>query len=65
MAPPNSTWRDILTQAQRSPDILRQTEVIRNVQNILATNVAVCTSLGQPFLSQIMHIYPNMLHVYR
>lgn len=65
MHPPNTTWQQIITQAQQSPEILRQTEVIRNVQNILQTNVSVCSSLGSPFLSQMSLIYVNMLNVYK
>ena len=40
-------------------------QVLKNVQNILATNVAVCSSLGPPFLSQMSKIYIDMLMVYR
>lgn len=65
MAPPNHTWRDIITQATQQPDILKQVEVIRNIQNILSTNCSVSTSLGQPFLSQITLIYLDMLNMYR
>lgn len=65
MAPPNSTWQNILAQASTSPDILKQPEVIRNVQNILQTNTSVCTSVGHPFLTQLSHIYLDMLKLYR
>jgi exportin-1 len=65
MAPPNGTWRDIIAQAGHQPDILKQVDVIRNIQNILSTNCSVCSSLGQPFLSQITLIYLEMLNMYR
>jgi len=65
MAPPNATWRDIIAQASQVVDILKQNEVMKNVQNILATNVAVCSSLGPPFASQMHIIYIDMLQVYR
>lgn len=65
MAPPNQTWREIVLQASAQPDILKQSEVIRNVQNILSTNASVASSLGQPFLSQITLIYLDMLNMYR
>lgn len=42
MAPPNSTWQQIIQQANADPEILQKQEVIRNVQNILQTNVSVC-----------------------
>ncbi|KAK9807779.1 hypothetical protein WJX72_008954 [[Myrmecia] bisecta] len=63
MAPPNATWRDIIEQAKQTPEILKQTEVIRNVQNILQTNVSVCSALGRPFLPQTT-IAPDMMNVY-
>ncbi|DBA80101.1 hypothetical protein WJX79_000920 [Trebouxia sp. C0005] len=65
MGPPNATWREIINQAQAQPDILRQTEIVRNIQNILQTNVSVCSSLGQPFVSQMSNIYLDTLNVYR
>ena len=65
MSPPNITWRDIIGQATQSPDVLKQPEVIKNVQNILQTNVSVCSSLGHPFLPQLSKIYLDMLNAYR
>lgn len=65
MGPPNATWGDIISQAAAQPDILRQPEVVRNIQNILQTNVSVCSALGQPFVSQMSHIYLDTLNVYR
>ena len=38
---------------------------VKNVQNILATNVSVCGALGQPFASQLALIYVDMLAVYK
>ena len=65
MGPPNSTWRHIIDQAARQPEILKDPETIKNVQNILQTNVSVCTSLGHGFLSQMSRIYTDMLNFYR
>ena len=36
MAPPNVTWQSIIQQAMVSADVLKQSEVVRNVQNISA-----------------------------
>ncbi len=86
MAPPNSTWQQILVQARANPEVLKQTvsapeffasqpvkttcscarcaqEVIKSIQNVLQTNVSVCTSLGQPFATQFNVIYGDMLQV--
>jgi exportin-1 len=65
MAPPNVTWQSIIQQAMVSADVLKQSEVVRNVQNILQTNVSVCSSLGTPFLSQMRIIYVDMLTMYK
>jgi exportin-1 len=65
MGPPNATWQSILSQAAASPDILKQQDLIRNVQNILQTNMSVCSSVGQPFLTQLSRIYLDMLKLYR
>ncbi len=65
MAPPNVTWQSIIQQAMVSADVLKQSEVVRNVQNILQTNVSVCSSLGAPFLSQMRIIYVDMLTMYK
>jgi len=65
MGPPNSTWRHIIDQAAQQPEILKESDTIKNVQNILQTNVSVCTSLGHGFLSQMSRIYADMLNFYR
>ena len=65
MTPPNNTWREIIEQAKQNVDVLKQPEVIRNLQNILQTNVSVCSSLGQPFITQMTLIYQDMLNVYK
>mmetsp|Transcript_13459 Transcript_13459/g.38211 ORF Transcript_13459/g.38211 Transcript_13459/m.38211 type:complete len:1071 (+) Transcript_13459:123-3335(+) len=65
MAPPNTTWQQIIQQASANTEILKQPEVVRNVQNILQTNVSVCQALGQPYVSQLMLIYVDMLNIYK
>ena len=64
-APPNATWAQIIAQATASSEVLRQPEVVRNVQNILATNVSVCTALGHPFIAQLNRIYLDVLSLYK
>lgn len=63
MAPPNNIWGQILAQAQQSPEVLKQQEVIKSLQNVLQTNVSVCTSLGHPYLSQMVQMADSMLQV--
>ncbi|KAG1655478.1 hypothetical protein FOA52_008673 [Chlamydomonas sp. UWO 241] len=65
MTPPNATWAQILLQARANPDVLRQSEVIKSIQNVLQTNVSLCTSLGHPFIAQFNIIFADMLQVYK
>jgi hypothetical protein len=65
MALPNTTWASIIAQARQDVEVLKQAEVIRNVANILQTNVSVCSSLGAPFLSQLNLVFVDMLAVYK
>lgn len=65
MGPPNTTWAQILAQARQNSEVLKQQEVVRSIQNVLQTNVSVCTSLGQPFVVQFNVIFTDMLQVYR
>lgn len=65
MAPPNATWASIIAQARADVGVLKSTDIIRNVQNILQTNVSVCSSLGAPFASQLNLIFVDALAVYK
>lgn len=64
MGPPNTTWGQILAQAQANPEVLKQQEVIKSLQNVLQTNVSVCTSLGNPYISQMAQMVDSMLQVW-
>ncbi len=46
-------------------DILKEQEVVKNVANILKTNVAACRSIQSPFIVQLSKIYLDMLNVYK
>jgi exportin-1 len=63
MQPPNTIWAQILQQAQANPDVLKQPEVIKSLQNVLQTNVSLCSSLGSPYLSQMVQMADSMLQV--
>lgn len=65
MDPPNATWRTIISQARADVEILKQSEVVKSVQNILQTNVSVCISLGDPFISQLNVIFVDALALYK
>jgi len=51
------------SQAKANPEVLKQQVAIKSIQNVLQTNVSVCTSLGQPFMPQFNVIFADMLQV--
>lgn len=62
---PNMAWDAIVEQSSANPDLLLDSETVKIIANIIKTNVAVCTSMGAEFYSQLGHIYYNMLQLYR
>jgi exportin-1 len=65
MAPPNSAWDSIISQANLDPSILEDPNTIKFVGNIMKTNVAACSSIGTYFHTQLGRIYQDMLNMYR
>jgi len=65
MSLPNQKWAEIIVEAGRNSDILKNQDVIRSVLNILQTNTSVACSLGPYFFPQISVIFLDMLTVYR
>ena len=62
---PNMAWDAIVEQSTANPSLLLDSETVKIIANIIKTNVAVCTSMGADFYSQLGHIYYNMLQLYR
>ena len=62
---PNQVWDDIITQATKNVDILKDAEAVRQLVNILKTNVRACKALGHPYVVQLGRIYLDMLNVYK
>ncbi|KAK2560869.1 Exportin-1 [Acropora cervicornis] len=65
MSLPNQAWDNIVKEATRNIDHLREIEVVKQLGNILKTNVRGCKSVGHPFVTQLGRIYLDMLNVYR
>lgn len=65
MSLPNQAWDNIVKEATRNIDHLREIEVVKQLGNILKTNVQGCKSIGHPFVTQLGRIYLDMLNVYR
>lgn len=65
MALPNSIWESIVQQAQKDVEILKQTDAVRQLANILKTNIRACKSLGHYYVVQLRAIFLDMLNIYK
>ena len=62
---PNHVWDDIINQASKNVDVLKDEEAVKQLGSILKTNVRACKALGHPFVIQLGRIYLDMLNVYK
>ncbi len=61
---PNAAWNVIISQASQNPELLSDTNTIKIIANVMKTNVAVCTTVGHSFYSQLSSIFIDMLSLY-
>jgi len=54
-----------MAQAAQNMDVLSNLDNIKILANVLKTNVAACTSIGNFFLPQIGRTYLDMLGLYK
>jgi len=62
---PNVVWDSIIQQATQECNTLKDQEVVKQLGNILKTNVRACRALGYPYVNQLGRIYLDMLNVYK
>ncbi|XP_014669844.1 PREDICTED: exportin-1-like isoform X2 [Priapulus caudatus] len=62
---PNQAWDGIITQASKNVEVLKDEDAVKQLGNILKTNVRACKALGHPFVVQLGRIYLDMLNVYK
>lgn len=65
MSLPNQVWDGIILHATQNVESLKDPDVIKQLGNILKTNVRACKALGHPFVLQLSRIYLDMLNVYK
>jgi exportin-1 len=66
MAAPNETWDAAIKAISADPTgSIRSADTLKLISVILKTNLSLCGSLGSPFMSQLSHIYMDMLSLYR
>jgi len=62
---PNQVWDSIILQATNNCETLKESDVVKQLGNILKTNVRACKALGYPYINQLGRIYLDMLNVYK
>src|ERR1700731_4657467 len=65
MEMPNVAWDDIMQQARSNVDVLNNPENIKVLGNVLKTNVAACSSIGQGYFVQLGKIYFDLMGLYK
>lgn len=65
MSLPNGTWDDIVQQAQRNVEILKDLAAVKRLVNLLKINVRACKALGNAYVVQFRAIFLDMLNVYK
>lgn len=65
MSLPNHIWDEIVKQAQKNVEILKDPAAVRQLANILKTNIRACKSLGHSYVVQLKTIFLDMLEVYK
>ena len=58
-------WDDIISQASKNVDILKEIDVVKQLASILKTNVRACKALNHAYVLQLGRIYLDMLNVYK
>lgn len=56
---PNQVWDQVISQASANVEVLKEPEVIKQLANILKTNVRACKSLGHPYVKQVWQLCVN------
>ncbi|KAJ8917645.1 hypothetical protein NQ315_005092 [Exocentrus adspersus] len=62
---PNQVWDDIISQASKNVDILKEIDIVKQLASILKTNVRACKALNHAYVLQLGRIYLDMLNVYK
>lgn len=58
-------WDDIICQASKNVEVLKDIEIVKQLASILKTNVRACKALNHAYFVQLGRIYLDMLNVYK
>lgn len=50
---PNQVWDGIINQATQNVEVLKDGDAVKQLGNILKTNVRACKALGHPYVVQV------------
>lgn len=62
---PNQVWDDIICQASKNVEVLKEIDCVKQLGSILKTNVRACKALNHAYVVQLGRIYLDMLNVYK
>lgn len=65
METPNRVWDSIILQIKQNPSSPMTSDQLKGLDNILKINIAACKTIGAPFVTQLGHIFLDMLTLYR
>ncbi|XP_022914564.1 exportin-1 [Onthophagus taurus] len=65
MALPNQVWDEMIAEASQNVNCLKDLSVVKQMANILKTNVRACKALNHAYVVQLGRIYLDMLNVYK
>jgi len=65
MVLPNELWTQIMHNARTNANVLVDPLMIRRINELLKTNIAVCNTMGGGFLPQLQAIDKELVQVYR
>lgn len=65
MRPTNEVWDNLVQKAGENINVLEDLKIVKQLGNILRTNVSACGAIGKGFISQIGRIYVDMLGLYK
>jgi exportin-1 len=62
---PNRRWAEIMKNASQNVSFLQNNDIMRELVNLLKTNVSAAKTLGPCYIFQLKLIYRDMLQVYK
>ncbi|KAJ1931882.1 Karyopherin transporter, partial [Linderina macrospora] len=65
MGPSNEMWKQLVGRIGANQDELQNIELVKQLGNILRTNVSACSAIGKGYLNQVGYLYMDMMGMYK